>query len=71
MQRRAQLMMSGSPVALILLAAGGLWFLSIERRYQQRIYPNIFVLGVNVVDCKSMKPNKHCILTFGRSLMSL
>jgi vancomycin resistance protein YoaR len=48
MQRRAQLMMSGLLVALILLAAGGLWFLSIERRYQQRIYPNIFVLGVNV-----------------------
>lgn len=48
MQRRAQLMMSGLLVAFILLAAGGLWFLSIERRYQQRIYPNIFVLGVNV-----------------------
>lgn len=48
MQRRAQVMMSGLLVALILLAAGGLWFLSIERRYQQRIYPNIFVLGVNV-----------------------
>lgn len=48
MQRRAQLMMSGLLVVLILLGAGGLWFLSIERRYQQRIYPNIFVLGVNV-----------------------
>lgn len=48
MQRRTQFMMSGLLVALILLAAGGLWFLSIERRYQERIYPNIFVLGVNV-----------------------
>jgi hypothetical protein len=24
------------------------WFLSIERRYQSRIYPNVTVLGVNV-----------------------
>lgn len=48
MQRRAQLMMSSLLVVLILIAAGGVWFLSIERRYQQRIYPNISILGVNV-----------------------
>ena len=47
-QRRAQFMMSGLLVVLILIAAGGVWFLSIERRYQQRIYPNVSILGVNV-----------------------
>jgi vancomycin resistance protein YoaR len=41
-------MMSGLLVVLILIAAGGVWFLSIERRYQQRIYPNVSILGVNV-----------------------
>lgn len=47
-QQRAQLMMSSLLVVLILIAAGGVWFLSIERRYQQRIYPNVSILGVNV-----------------------
>ncbi len=48
LKQRAQIMMSGLLVVLILLAAGGLWFMSMERRYQQRIYPNVFILGVNV-----------------------
>ena len=48
LKQRAQIMMSGLLVVLILLAVGGLWFMSMERRYQQRIYPNVFILGVNV-----------------------
>ena len=47
-RRRGQLMMNSLLVLLIAVAAGGVWFLSIERRYQDRIYPNISILGVNV-----------------------
>lgn len=47
-RRRAQIMMNSVLVVLILIAAGAVWFLSIERRYQSRIYPNVTVLGVNV-----------------------
>ncbi|MFZ9857390.1 MAG: VanW family protein [Roseiflexaceae bacterium] len=47
-RRRAQIMMNSVLVLLILIAAGAVWFLSIERRYQSRIYPNVTVLGVNV-----------------------
>lgn len=47
-RRRSQIMMNSVLVVLILIAAGAVWFLSIERRYQSRIYPNITVLGVNV-----------------------
>jgi len=47
-RRRAQIMMNSVLVLLILVAAGAVWFLSIERRYQSRIYPNVTVLGVNV-----------------------
>ncbi|MBM4412289.1 MAG: vanomycin resistance protein VanB [Chloroflexi bacterium] len=47
-RRRAQIMMNSVLVVLILIAASAVWFLSIERRYQSRIYPNVTVLGVNV-----------------------
>lgn len=47
-RRRAQIMMNSVLAVLILIAAGAVWFLSIERRYQSRIYPNVTVLGVNV-----------------------
>jgi len=47
-RRRSQIMMNSVLVVLILIAAGAVWFLSIERRYQSRIYPNVTVLGVNV-----------------------
>ncbi|MFM2031709.1 MAG: hypothetical protein RLZZ297_474, partial [Chloroflexota bacterium] len=47
-RRRGQLMMNGLLILLIAVAAGGVWFLSIERRYQNRVYPNISVLGVNI-----------------------
>lgn len=45
---RAQIMMNTLLLVLILVAASGVWFLSIERRYKERIYPNIAILGVNV-----------------------
>ncbi len=47
-RRQGQLMMNGLLVLLIAVAAGGVWFLSIERRYQDRVYPNISILGVNI-----------------------
>lgn len=47
-RRQGQLMMNGLLVLLIAVAAGGIWFLSIERRYQARVYPNITILGVNI-----------------------
>ncbi len=45
---RAQLMMNVLLLILVVIAAGGIWFWSVERRYQDRIYPNVTVLGVNV-----------------------
>ena len=47
-RRQGQLMMNGLLVLLIAVATGGVWFLSIERRYQDRVYPNISILGVNI-----------------------
>lgn len=47
-RRRSQIMTNSVLVVLILIAASAVWFLSIERRYQSRIYPNVTVLGVNV-----------------------
>ncbi len=47
-RRQGQLMMNGLLILLIAVAAGGIWFLSIERRYQERVYPNISILGVNI-----------------------
>lgn len=47
-RRRAQWMMNSVLIVLIFIAAGAVWFWSIERRYQSRIYPNVTVLGVNV-----------------------
>ena len=47
-RRQGQLMMNGLLVLLIAVAAGGVWFLSIERRFQDRVYPNISILGVNI-----------------------
>ena len=47
-RRQAQLMMNGLLVLLIAVAAGGIWFFTIERRYQARVYPNITILGVNI-----------------------
>jgi vancomycin resistance protein YoaR len=47
-RRRGQLMMNALLLLLIAVAAGGVWFLSIERRYQERVYPNITILGVNI-----------------------